>query len=187
MFRRSPMPQRGITHIFTLFFVVALISANIASAQSSRAPDILTVSDSHTWHYAQVLGGSKRKLYVITIDQANRRHTCRVQSFTDDKLVCARAIGTPRTYRSNQIVAILLPGDDALRFRVLLGLKAGLGGAIWETVVLAATCPACAVGMGIAAFVFFAAAGAIGFTDDVPDRLLYLAPGQQLSRKLGYV
>ena len=181
------MPQRRINHIVILFSV-GLVSTAVASAQSSSAKEILiNASDGHTWHYAQLLGVSKRKLYIITLDRANRRQTCHVQSFTDDKLICARAIGTPRTYRSNQIVAILLPGDDALRFRVLLGLNAGLGGAIWGTVVLAATCPACAVGMGIAAFVFFAAAGAIGFTDDVPDRLLYLAPGQQLSRKLGYV
>ena len=63
----------------------------------------------------------------------------------------------------------------------------GMGAAIWGTVVLAATCPACAVGTGIVAFVLFGFAGAIAFTDDQPDRLLYLAPGQQLSRKLGYI
>ena len=70
---------------------------------------------------------------------------------------------------------------------MVLGLNGGLGAAIWGAVVLAATCPVCAVATGIAAYFFFGAAGAILIGDDQPDRLLYLAPGQELSRKLGYV
>jgi hypothetical protein len=36
-------------------------------------------------------------------------------------------------------------------------------------------------------FLIFDAAGAIAIGDDQPDRLLYLAPGQHLSSKLGFV
>ena len=73
------------------------------------------------------------------------------------------------------------------RVPIWLGLNAGLGAAIWGTVVLTATCPACAAGTAIVALFFLSAAGATAYTDDVPDRLLYSAPGKQLSRKLGYM
>jgi hypothetical protein len=115
------------------------------------------------------------------------RQTCRVQSFTNDKLVCSRAIGGPRTHLPKQVAALILPGDGSLKLKLMLGLNGGSGAAIWGTVVLAAACPACAVATGVVALVLFCAAGAIGMGDDQPDRLLYLAPGQTLSRKLGYV
>jgi hypothetical protein len=68
----------------------------------------------------------------------------------------------------------------------VLGLNAGIGAAIWGTVVLAPICPACAVATGIQAFFFFGAAVNILICDYKPNRLLYLAPGQQLSKKLGF-
>ena len=74
-----------------------------------------------------------------------------------------------------------------MRLPMFLGFNAGLGAAIWGTVVLAAACPACAVGTGIAALFFFSAAGVTAYADGQPDRLLYLAPGQTLSGKLGFV
>ena len=79
---------------------------------------------------------------------------------------------------SAQLTVPLYVKDDTL------GANAGLGAAIWGTVVLAATCPACAVATGITALFFFGAAGAILIADDQPDRLLYLAPGQELTGKL---
>lgn len=184
------MPQRSTRSILTLF-VIAVVSATIARAQSSSSTEVVTIrtsgTDSHTWEFAQLFNPSKHKLFVVTVDQPNRRQSCRIKSFTEEKLVCSRAIGGPRTYLPQQVVALILPGDGGWQFRVWLGLNAGLGAAIWGTVVLAAACPACAVGTGIAALFFFSFAGAVAYTDDVPDRLLYLAPGQQLSGKLGYV
>jgi hypothetical protein len=118
------------------------------------------------------------KFVVVTVDQPNRKQACRVQSFTKDKLVCTRVIGGPRTYLSNQVIALIVPGDDALRIRLVLGFNAGLGAAIWGTIVLAATCPACGVATGIAALIMFAAAGATLIGDGQPERLLYVAAGQ---------
>ena len=181
------MQQHTAIRILSLFAAV-MISTAVARSQSQISRDFFsTAAQSHTWSNAQLHGASSRKLYVVTLDQPTRRQSCRVQSFKSDELVCARVIGGSRIYRLNQIAALILPGDDALRRRVLLGLTAGIGAAIWGTVVLAATCPACAVATGIAAFILFSAFGTIGFTDDIPDRLLYLAPGQELSSKLGYV
>lgn len=69
----------------------------------------------------------------------------------------------------------------------MLGFNAGMGAAIWGTVVLVAICPACAAATAFAALVCFNSA-AVGLAADYqPDRLLYLAAGQKLSRKFGHV
>ena len=180
------MPQRTVRPILTLL-ALALVSATAGFAQSPTSSGPLLAPPYNTWQVAQQVGSSKGKLFVVTLDQPTRRQACRVRSFTRDKLVCSRAIGGPRTYLPQQVVALILPGDGALKLRVMLGLNAGIGGAIWGTVALAAACPACAVATGIVALVLFCAAGAIGMGDEQSDRLLYLAPSQQLSRKLGYV
>lgn len=180
------MPQRIIRSILTLF-APALVSATIALAQSPISPEAPAITTSNTWQVAQSVGFSKGKLFVVTLDQPHRRQTCRIQSFAMEKLVCSRAIGGPRTYLPQQVIALIIPGDDDLKLRLVLGLNGGLAAAIWGTVVLAATCPACAVVTGIVALLLLGAAGAVLIGDDQPDRLLYLAPGQQLTGKLRFV
>ncbi len=180
------MHQRIVRRIITLFAMV-LISATVALAQSHFSTSIQAIPTSNSWQGAQQVGSSKGKLFVVTLDQPHRRQTCRIQSFTPDKLVCFRALGGSRTYLPEQVVALILPGDGHLRLWLVLGLNSGLGTAIWGTVVFAAACPGCAVATGIAALCFFLAAGAVLIGDDQPDRLLYLAPGERLSHKLGYV
>lgn len=183
------MRPRTICSIYTLISV-ALISATVARAQ---APTVITVptlalNAGDSWQGAQLIGSARKgKLYVVTIDHPDRRQACRVQSFTREKLVCARALGGPRTYLPQQVLALIVPGDEGLRLPLWLGFNGGLGAAIWGTVVLAAACPACAAGTGIAALFFFGAAGAVAYADGQPKQLLYLAPGQRLSGKLGFV
>jgi hypothetical protein len=179
------MIQPAIRSIFTLF-VIALFSAAIAVAQSTRSLDIPTDSRD-SWQGAQLTGPSKGKLIVVTMDQPRRRQTCYIHSFTSDKLTCSRAIGGPRTYLPRQVLALIVPGDGGLRLPMWLGFNGGLGASIWGTVVLAAACPACAVATGISALFCFGAAGVVLIADDQPDRLLYLAPEQHLSRRLGFV
>jgi hypothetical protein len=183
------MHQRTNRSVFS-FFALAIVSAAVAVAQSSTStetPIIPAGGMNSTWQAAQSPGSPKHMLFVVTVDQPQHRQACHVQSFTPGKLVCSRAIGSPRVYVSQQILAVILPGDADLKLRLVLGLNGGLGAAIWGTVILAATCPACAAATGIAAFFFFGAAGAVLIGDDQPNRLLYLAPGQQLSPKLGYI
>lgn len=180
------MPQRFIRSILVLF-ALALVSATIVLAQSPNSSEVPVIPTRNNWQIAQSVGSSKGKLFVVTADQPNRKQTCHIQSFTIDKLVCSRAIGGSRTYLPPQIVALILPGDGDLKLRLVLGFNVGLGAAILGTVVLVATCPVCAVATSIASLFFFGAAGAILYGDDQPNRLLYLAPGQQLSGKLGYV
>jgi len=179
-----PMIQAAL-----LFSLCPLLIAQ--QPQSAAPPSTETfavpISTSNSWQVAQSANSSKDRLFVVTIDKPERRQTCHVRSFTLDKLVCSRAIGGSRTYLRQQVVALILPGDDGLKLRLVLGLNGGLGAAIWGTVVLAATCPACAVATGVAALFFFGAAGAVLIGDDQPDRLLYLAPGQQLTGKLRFV
>jgi len=178
---------RQITRGLFACTALALVFASTVSAQSTTSTRNPTAGANMPSQFAELFNPTDGKLIVVTVDKPDRRQSCHVQSFTKDELVCARTIGGARTYTPQQVVALLLPGDDQLRAEVLLGLNAGLGAAIWGTVVLAAACPACAVGTGIAALIFFAFAGAVGMTDDVPDHLLYLAPGQELSGKLGYI
>ncbi|HWA93715.1 MAG TPA: hypothetical protein VG844_03870 [Terracidiphilus sp.] len=168
--------------------VLATIFATCAFSQNST--EIVDLKDSEVvthWDLAQQVGFSKDKFFVVTVDQPDRKHACRIKSFTPDKLVCKHAFGGTHIYLPEQIAALILPGDSGSKLPILIGLNASLGAAIWATAVLAAVCPACAVATGVGALLLFAAAGAIAIGDDVPDRLFYLAPGQQLSRKLGYV
>jgi hypothetical protein len=184
------MNQRIINSIIS-FFGLVLASASITVAQSPNSTEVLSLNSTNSWQGAQSIGSSKgkvlRKLFVVTLEEPSRRQACRVQSFDLDKLVCSRALGGPRTFLSQQVAALIVPGDGRSKLWLMLGFNGGLGAAIWGTVMLTAACPACAVATGIAAYFCFGAAVAILIGDDQPDRLLYLAPGQQLSRKLGDV
>jgi hypothetical protein len=183
------MSQRTIRPILTLI-TLTVVSATIAVAQSPTSTEVFTIATrltSNDWQVAQSVGSSKGMLQVVTLDQPHRRQTCRIQSFTLDKLVCSRVLGGPRTYLPQQVAALIIPGDDGLRLRFVLGLNGALGAAIWGTVVLAATCPVCAVATGVVALALFGAAGAVLYADGQAERLIYLAPGQQLTGKLRFV
>ena len=185
------MRQTNIRSVITAMAIV-LGSATIARAQSDSSTEVLTLNPDDSWEGARSVGSSwgnssKHKLIVVTVDQPQGRQACRVQSFTKDKLVCSRAFGGTRTFLPEQVVALILPGDGHLKLWLLLGFNGGIGAAIWGTVVLAATCPACAVGSGVLALMLFSGAGAILIGDDQPDRLLYVAPGQRLSHRLGQI
>ncbi len=179
------MEHRIIRSVFTLTAIV-VVTATIACSQSSTSFEV-TTNDHSSWQAAHLTGPSTGKLFVVTIDKPDRRQSCHIQSFSSDKLVCSRAIGAPRIYLAQQVLALILPGDSGLRVPLWIGFNGGLGASIWGTIVLAAACPACAAATAIAALIFFCAAGAVAYTDDQPDKLLYQTPGQELSRKLGYV
>jgi len=180
------MTQRT-TRIVTIF-ALALVSATIAIAQSPDSTEAFTIPignvASNDWQVAQSVGSPMGMLQVVTLDQPHRRQTCRIQSFTLDKLVCSRVLGGSRTYLPPQVLALILPSDDGLRIRLVLGLNGALGAAIWGTVVLAPTCPICAVATGVAALALFGAAGAVLYADGQSERLIYVAPDQELTGKL---
>lgn len=170
------MIQQSVRSVFSLFAAV-LIVATIASAQNPTSTEVVALPTINNWQHAQSSSASERKFFVVTVDEPQRKQTCRVRSFTMDKLVCKS-----RTYLPQQVLAIILPGDHALRW--FLGFNAGLGASIYGTVVLTAICPACAAATAFAALVCFGFAGAIAYTDSYPERLLYLAEGQHLTGKL---
>jgi len=180
------MPKQSIRRGLVLVTLIS-VSQITAHAQSTTTLDVPVLAFSQTWEAAQTAAPIKGKLFVVTVDHPDRRQDCHVHSFTADKLVCSRAFGGTRTYMPQQIAALIIPGDDNLRVALFLGINGGAGAAIWGTVVLAAACPVCAVATGVAALVLLCAAGAVAYADDQPQRLLYLAPGQLLSSKLGYV
>jgi hypothetical protein len=185
------MTQRAIRRIL-IVFSLALASAIAAVAQSSTRLETFTfptssASVSDNWQAALRVASSKGKIIVVTVDQPNRRQSCQLQSFTPDQLVCSRAKGRRRTYLAQQVAALILPGDGGIKLWMMLLGNADLGAAIWGTVVLAATCPVCAALTGLDAASALVGAWVAPFGDDQPDRLLYLAPGQRLSRKFGHV
>jgi hypothetical protein len=180
------VPRRTIRCIF-IVFALALVRATLAFGQHETVARIPVDPPAYGWQVAQSAGSTTHKLFVVTFDQPHRRHSCHIQSFTDDKLVCSRLLGRPRTYLREQVAELILPGDGGLRIPLFIGLNAGLGVAIWGTVVLAAACPVCAAATGVAALMFFSGAGAVAYADDTPDRVLYTASGQELSGKLGFV
>ena len=178
--------NRSMIQTILFFSLCPLLAAQQRgeAAPTSSETFVIPINTGNTWQVAQSVGPSKGKIFVVTLGQPERRQTCHIRSFTLDKLVCARAIGAPRTYLPRQVLALILPGDGGFKLRFVLLANGGLGAAIWGTVVLAATCPVCAAATGIAAFFFFGAAGAVLIGDDQPEHLLYLAPGQQLTGKL---
>jgi hypothetical protein len=178
------MFQRTIYRML-LLFVFVLVSRGIGLAQAPGSPEAIVTPDGNDWRTAQSAAPAKGKLIVVTRDRPGHRQSCHVQSFTSEKLVCSRVLGESRTYLREQIAAIILPGDGHLKLRLALGLNGAAGAAVWGTVVLAATCPACAVATAIAAVVILCATGAILIADDQPDRVLYLAPGQRVTGRLG--
>jgi hypothetical protein len=191
------MRSRTLRRLFTLA-ALTLLTATLALAQpipsaSGNTPAASSLVDSLDYNkpkftsWNSLAGIDPRgKLFVVTVAQPTQRHTCLVQSITVDRLACKGPFGSSRTYKPNDILALIVPGEYDLKIRLVLGLNAALGASIWGTVVLAAACPACAVGTGIAALFLFAAAGAILIGDDLPDCLLYLGPGQNLQVQLRY-
>jgi hypothetical protein len=179
--------RKPVTRSIFNLFGFALISTTFALAQATTSFTAPVSNDNQSWESAQSLGSAKHKLIVITLDQPDRRQTCHVRSFTKEKLVCARGLGSSRAYLPQQIAAIILPGDEKSRLPLFLAFNGGLGAAIWGTVALAAACPVCAAATGVAALLFFATAGAVAYADDQPDRTIYLSPDRHLTSKLGSI
>ena len=162
---------------------LAFAASSVAGAQAGKTFEVGVNGPTSNWQDALSTGAQDHKVQIVTIDRPDHKQKRHIQSFTSDSVVCSRAVGAPRTYRADQVLAIILPGDRASTLALFVGFNGGLGASIWGTIVLAAACPACAVGTGIAAFFFFDLAGATLFTGDEPDRLLYLAPNHELSSK----
>lgn len=173
------------TRSLTCILALTFLSQTLALGQDQTpSVDPPVTGRTQSWDYAPSSVRSGAKLFVITMAQPTRRTICRVQSFTVDQLACKGPFGATRIYKPQEIAALIIPGDQGLKLRLLLGFNTALGAAIWGTVVLAPVCPPCAVGTGITALFFFGAAGAIMIADDQPESVLYLAPGQQLNSKL---
>ena len=182
------MPNQANRIILTLFSL-ALVSGILAFAQSPTSRDVRPTPLSNTWEAAQSVGASKGTLFIVTVDQPSRRQKCHIQSFTANEFVCLRAFGGHRTYPRPQIAALIIPGGEHLETSKVLQIiwPIHFGAAIWGTVVLAATCPACAAATAFVALYDLFGAGFVLLADDQPDRLLYLTPGQKLTGKLASI
>lgn len=165
-----------------------LASPCIAAAQSVTPVEAKAAVPEASWQLAQAIGESQRKLVFITVAEPHRRQVCRVHTFTQEELICSHALGGSRAYRPKQILALMLPGEGPHeRLAWVVGLNGGMGVAIWGTVAFAAVCPVCSAATAAVALLVFGACGAILISDSAPDRVFYLAAGQQIGRKFNYV
>lgn len=169
-----------ISRTIVILLAGAVVSLTPVLAQSS-VETTRGAGATRNWEEVPTAFTTKGRLFVITADQPHRRQTYHVQSLTAEKLVCRFGIGRTHTYLPEQIAVLIVPGDRVLTIRLFTGFNAGLGASIWGTVALAAACPICAAGTAVAAFLFFDCAGATLFTGSEPERLIYLAPGQDES------
>lgn len=176
-----------ISRTLTSILAFTLLCSTFAEAQEQVTHSETPAADKlHTWEVAQFRAPAGRKVQVVTIAQPTHRASCRVASFTADQLTCKSPFGSTRIYKSQEIAALILPGDYNQRFPFVIGFNTAAGFAVWGTVALVATCIPCAAATALAAILFLGAAGACLIADDVPDSLLYLAPGLELHVK-GYV
>jgi len=186
MAQRNP---RGTLAIFAIVLAStsAVVAQSSASTETAKIP-IDNKSAGDNWQAALQTWSTFGKLVVVTVEQPNRRQSCHLQSFTPDELVCTRAKGRRRTYLRQQVTALILPGDGDIK-PWLEALGSGeSGAAIWGTILLAGTCPACAAATAFVAFYSLIGIWVAHFADDLgPDRLLYLAPGQHLPRKFAHL
>src|SRR6185312_5156245 len=168
------MRSRTLRQLLTLVALV-LVPSMLALAQAPQT---------RTWDGTQQIVIPKQKLYVVTTAQPMQRRYCMVSNVTDDQLVCQSRFGKAHTYRTQDIAAIITPGEHTVVF-TFLAFAGATAAATWGTIVVAATCPLCAVATGAAAgFLFICTLGS-GFEadGDRADALLYLAPGQTLRVK----
>ena len=184
--------QATLRRILTLA-TLALLSATLAqpAPASAKPPAASSLVDSLHYRDAKFTNwdplaqiNPSGKLFVVTLADPTHRHTCRIQSFTADQLTC-KGLGA-RTYPAQDIAALIVPGDYNPKRWLVLGFNAAAGAAIWGTIVLAPVCVPCAVATGVAAGYLLGGAGATLICDNLPDRLLYLTPGQTLQVKLRY-
>ena len=176
-----------ITGPLTSILALAVLFQALAQAQEQVSiANLPAPGSAHTWQTAQLRAPAGRKIQVVTKAQPTHRIACRVASFTGEQLLCKGAFGETRIYDSQDIAALIRPGDYNQRFPFVIGLNTAAGFAIWGTIVLVATCIPCAAATAFVALGVLGAAGAVLIADDQPDALLYLAPGEHLQVK-GYV
>jgi hypothetical protein len=165
----------------SIILAITLLVQPFAHAQDQSTVENLPVANPvNNWDYASLRAQPRAKVLVITMAQPSRRISCPVRSITSDQLTCNGPLGKTRIYKHEEVAALILPGDGGLQLRLWLGFNAALGAAAWGTYVLAPICMPCAATTGVAALFFFAAAGAMAYVDDQPDRLIYIDPSQQV-------
>jgi hypothetical protein len=122
--QETTMPRTSARNHLALFTLTLVATAAAAAQPRTQIGLAVPLGRNSSWQAAQAAGASIYKLYVVTADHPDRRHSCRVRSFTTDMLVCSRVIGEPRTYRLDQVDAIIIPGDGHLKLRIWVGLNA---------------------------------------------------------------
>ena len=184
------MPRTTACRIAAIL-MATLLSTTVVLAQGEQEPVSSTsvinvpIGPNKDWAQASAIASSRHKLIIVTLAEPTLRHTCRVQSFTPDQLVCKGSFGKTRTYNPQEIAALIIPGNKDLRLGVFLIFTGGGAAAMWGTLELAAACIPCAFATVAAAILI--TRHCMRHRDGIrptPELLLYLMPSQTLQIKL---
>ncbi len=186
--QRTPgrMTQQTLRRILTLA-TLTLLSATIALAQTAAPPahpELPSLSNNN-WSYAKDRGVPERTLFVITTARSTHRINCRARTFTDDQLTCKGPFGRTRTYKAQDIAALILSGEDTAIRHIMVVVAVisacAIAGAVFLNPV--ARFGSFLLGLAGGAAFLILEPGLAMAADDQPDELLYLAPGQTLQVK----
>ena len=172
--------------LVTLMLLSTTLTLAQKAQQPSRDPDhpstsSLVHSASYdqprftNWYSLAVINPSG-KLFVITTADPTHRHACRVQSFSVDQLICKG--GRQTNFRTDEIAALIVPGNHVSNRVILAAGNAILGAAIWGTIVLAPVCPLCAAITADAAFSAFGFSEVTLVCNHVPDAFSISCPAR---------
>jgi hypothetical protein len=114
---------------------LTLLSATLAFAQDTSQPDNRDFAKKGTdnWEYAASIGSPQKKLFVVTMTDPTNRHTCHIQSFTADQLVCKGPFNEIRAYRPQDVTALIIPGSHTNVLAWFLGINAAGAAAMGGT------------------------------------------------------
>jgi len=116
------LSQRTLRRLLTLA-TLTLLSATLALAQNPSVETSNAMPRAGDWQASIKFLQPGSKVNIYTTTHPNRSHSCKVQSFDDDKLVCDHILRhSSQTYSRTDIAQIDLPCPHARAFYPLIAL-----------------------------------------------------------------
>ena len=124
-----------------------------------------------------------KKLVVVTLSQPGVRHSCRVESISEDKLLCKQKFGHTIAYPSEEVAILFRSAEEERVWPYLLAFLGLGGGAVAAAYFVASITLVGAVPLAvIGAFLLLTGIGAsvVGMSES-PGIVYYQRPGTTLS------
>jgi len=126
------------------------------------------------------------QVLLVTLASPDKKQSCRVASFDEEKIECARHGGKTVAYQRSAIAALIAPAERSHWLYYFVGFLGGSGGAFWGSVVLAPVCIPCSVVLAVTGtlLLIVSPAFAMASDGDYPEHAIYLKEGETLQVKL---